>query len=152
MKSSATSVSVKRSGWSDIGLDKGKAPIRDGDGARLSVAAACLAATELRTRANVFSLIDPAIFVRAFANDAAIAAGAEPSRDRLRRLRPDPDLIRRRAAGEPLRTLAPDYQVAHTALARYLKRPDVARQLRIARRLTRTNHTRPQARAQPPAH
>jgi len=95
-------------------------------------------------------VIDPAILLRAFENDAAAAADAEPSWDRLRRLLPDPDLIRRRAAGEPLRTLARDYQVAHTTLARYFKRPDVARQLRTARRLTRANHTQPNAQAQLP--
>ena len=75
--------------------------------------------------------------MRAFANDAAGAAAAEPSRDRLRRLIPDPMLILRRAAGEALRPLAVDYGVAHTTLARYLRRPEVADQLRDARRLTR---------------
>jgi hypothetical protein len=94
-------------------------------------------ATELRTRENVFCSIDEAILVQAFANDDAAAAGAEPNRDRLRRLRPDPALIRRRAAGEPLRTLARDYQVAHTTLARYFRRPEVARQLRNPRPLVR---------------
>ncbi len=37
-------------------------------------------------------------------------------RRRLRRLVPDAELIRRRAAGEPLRELARDYEVAHTTL------------------------------------
>ena len=96
-------------------------------------------ATDLRTRENVYRSIDPAILVRAFAHDDAAAAGAEPNRDRLRRLLPDPGLIRRRAAGEPLRTLARDYQVAHTTLARYFTRPDVARQLRNARQLERAS-------------
>ena len=69
------------------------------------------------------------------------------------RCRPrDPGARRRRAAGETLRALARDYQVAHTTLARYFKRADVARQLRTARRLIRAHHTRPQAPAQPPAH
>lgn len=36
------------------------------------------------------------------------------SRRRLRKLVPDAELIRRRAAGEPLRELASDYEVAHT--------------------------------------
>jgi lambda repressor-like predicted transcriptional regulator len=90
-------------------------------------------ATDLRTRENVLRLIDPAILVRAFRNDAA-AAAAEPSRAGLRHLRPDPALLHRRAAGETLRALAPDYNVAHTTLARYLKRPDAARQLAAASR------------------
>ncbi|MDP9244515.1 MAG: hypothetical protein M3O77_05480, partial [Chloroflexota bacterium] len=98
-------------------------------------------ATDLRTRENVYRSIDPAILVRAFAHDDAAAAGAEPNRDRLRRLLPDPGLIRRRAAGEPLRTLARDYQVAHTTLARYFHRPEVARQLRNARRPVRAGNT-----------
>jgi len=37
---------------------------------------------------------------------------------RLRTLVPDAELIRRRAAGEPLRELASDYEVAHTTLGR----------------------------------
>jgi hypothetical protein len=110
---------------------------------------AIVEATDLRTRENVLRLIDPVILVHAFANDAA-AAAAEPSRDRLRRLVPDPALVHRRAAGETLRALARDYQVAHTTLARYFRRPEVARQLRNARRLERANHTRPRARAQTP--
>lgn len=51
---------------------------------------------------------------------------------RLRRLAPDTELIRRRAAGEPLRELATDYGVSHTTLGRFFERPDVARQLRQA--------------------
>jgi hypothetical protein len=53
-------------------------------------------------------------------------------RPRLRRLVPDPELLRRRAAGEPLRELACDYDVAHTTLGRYFERPEVAKQLREA--------------------
>jgi hypothetical protein len=52
-------------------------------------------------------------------------------RRRLRRLVPDQELIRRRAAGEPLR-LAFDYDVAHTTLGRYFERPEVAKKLRQA--------------------
>jgi hypothetical protein len=74
----------------------------------------------------VLRSIDPAILVRAFANDAAAAAAAEPDRDRLRRLVPDPALLHRHAAGESLRMLARDYYVAHTTLARYFRRPEVA--------------------------
>lgn len=93
-------------------------------------------ATGLRTRENVLRLIDPAILVRAFDNEAAAAAAAEPERDRLRRLVPDHELLRRRAAGEPLRRLAAEYGVAHTTLGRWFARPGVARQLHeLARRL-----------------
>jgi len=53
-------------------------------------------------------------------------------RRRLRKLVPDAELIRRRAAGEPLRELAFDYDVAHTTLGRYFERPEVAKQLRQA--------------------
>jgi hypothetical protein len=91
---------------------------------------AVIEATGLRTRENVLNLIDPAILVRALDNEAAAAAFAEPERDRLRRLVPDHQLLRRRVAGEPLRRLADEYGVAHTTLGRWLARPTVARQLR----------------------
>ena len=58
-------------------------------------------------------------------------------RRRLRRLVPDEELIRRRAAGEPLRELAFEYDVAHTTLGRYFKRPEVAKQLKEAARQLR---------------
>jgi hypothetical protein len=47
---------------------------------------------------------------------------------------PDPELARRRAAGETLRRLASDYGVAHTTLGRWFARPEVARQLHELRR------------------
>jgi signal transduction histidine kinase len=53
-------------------------------------------------------------------------------RRRLRKLVPDAALIRRRAAGEPFRPLASDYDVAHTTLGRYFERPEVAKQVRQA--------------------
>jgi hypothetical protein len=53
-------------------------------------------------------------------------------RRRLRRLVPDAELIRRRAAGETLRELACDYRVARTTLGRYFVRPEVKRQLKQA--------------------
>ena len=53
-------------------------------------------------------------------------------RRRLRKLVPDAELIRRRAAGEPLRELARDYEVAHTTLLRYFERPEVRKQLKQA--------------------
>jgi hypothetical protein len=97
---------------------------------------AVLEATGLRTRDNVLRLIDPAILVRALENDAAASAAAQPQRERLRRLVPDHELLRRRAAGEPLRRLGAEYGVAHTTLGRYFARPAVKRQLRaLARRL-----------------
>jgi hypothetical protein len=58
-------------------------------------------------------------------------------RSRLRKLVPDAELIRRRAAGEPLRELASDYDVAHTTLGRFFEQPEVARQLRKAGRQLR---------------
>ena len=95
---------------------------------------AVVEATGLRTAENVLRLIDPAILVRAFDNEAAAAAVADPERDRLRRLVPDHELVRRRAAGEPLRPLAAEYGVAHTTLGRWFARPQPARQLRDLRR------------------
>jgi len=90
---------------------------------------AVIEATGLRTRENVLRAIDPAILVRAFDNAAAVPDGA-----RLRRLAPDPELVRRRAAGETLRRLAGDYGVAHTTLGRWFARPEVAKQLHELRR------------------
>jgi hypothetical protein len=52
---------------------------------------------------------------------------------RLRKLVPDAELIRRRAAGASLRELAVDFDVAHTTLVRYFKRADVAKQLKQVR-------------------
>jgi hypothetical protein len=95
---------------------------------------AVIEATGLHTRENVLRSIDPAILVRAFDNEAAAAAAAEPARDRLRRLVPDHELLRRRAAGEPLRRLAAAYGVAHTTLGRWFARPEVALQLRELQR------------------
>ena len=99
-------------------------------------------ATDLRTRANVYQTIDPAVLVRAFANDRVLLAAAEPGRGRLRRLVADSELIRRRAAGESLRQLARDYRVAHTTLGRYFRRPAVAAQLDAARRHQRATGRR----------
>jgi hypothetical protein len=59
-------------------------------------------------------------------------------RRRLRKLVPDGELIRRRAAGEPLRELGSDYDVAHTTLGRYFERPEVKKQLRAAAKQLRT--------------
>jgi hypothetical protein len=63
-------------------------------------------------------------------------------RRRLRRLVPDPELIRRRVAGEPLRELASDYGVAHTTLGRYFERPEVAKQIKEAAKQLRAEAAR----------
>jgi hypothetical protein len=124
-----------------LSLTRADLPSRSDELAACAVASgggieALLEATGLRTRENVLRLIDPTILVRAFDNEAAAAACAEPERDRLRRLQPDHELVRRRAAGEPLRRLAAEYGVAHTTLGRWFARPGVARQLReLARRV-----------------
>src|SRR6266536_5160647 len=75
--------------------------------------------------------------LRAWCVHGALSAALEflwmKHRRRLRKLVPDAELIRRRAADESLRELASDYNVAHTTLSRFFERPDVARQLRQAR-------------------
>jgi hypothetical protein len=96
----------------------------------------------LRTRENVLGVIGPVILVRAFDNDAAATAACEPDRERLRRLVPDRELVRRRAQGETLRPLACDYGVAHTTLGRYFARPQVARQLKQTSRQLRSTGDR----------
>jgi hypothetical protein len=53
-------------------------------------------------------------------------------RRQLRKLVPDAELIRRRAAGESLRSLAADYGVAHTTLLDFFERPEVAREIKLA--------------------
>jgi hypothetical protein len=95
---------------------------------------ALLAATELPTLEAAADSIDPELLAQAFDNDALERAQPQPlaltGRPRLRRLVADTQLLRRRAAGEPLRMLASDYDVAHTTLARFLARPEIKRQLR----------------------
>jgi hypothetical protein len=56
---------------------------------------------------------------------------------RLRKLVPDGELIKRRAAGESLRDLAAAYGVAHTTLIRYFARAEVSKELREAGRQRR---------------
>jgi hypothetical protein len=93
-----------------------------------------LAATELPTLEAAADSIDSEILVQAFDNDALERAQpqllAATLRPRLRRLVPDTQLLRRRAAGEPLRMRASDYAVAHTTLARFFARPEIEQQLR----------------------
>jgi phage terminase small subunit len=95
---------------------------------------ALLAATELPTLEAAADSIDADLLAQAFDNDALERAQPQPlaltGRPRLRRLVPDTQLLRRRAAGEPLRMLASEYDVAHTTLARFLARPEIKRQLR----------------------
>jgi lambda repressor-like predicted transcriptional regulator len=95
---------------------------------------ALLAATELPTLESAAAQIDAVILARAFDNDALARAQPQPvtlrRRPRLRRLVPDSELLRRRASGEPLRTLASDYAVAHTTLARFFAQPEITHQLR----------------------
>ena len=62
-------------------------------------------------------------------------------RRRLRRLIADDVLIRRRAAGEPLRALARDYDVAHTTL-RGAARRDRTADARERRGSDRPRHPR----------
>jgi hypothetical protein len=92
-----------------------------------------LEATGLRTLENVLRNIDPQIMRAALANDAELARNRPEDRG-LRRLGPDHELMRRRAAGEALRSIAADYNVSHTTLSRYYKRPKVAKQLRARQR------------------
>ena len=65
---------------------------------------------------------------------------------RLRQLEPDAELIRRRAAGETLREIAPDYAVVHTTLSRYFARPEVAKQLKQAGQVLRAEQRAAEAR------
>ncbi len=88
--------------------------------------------TRLGPLGNALGLVDPAVLERALENDAARTAAI-----RLRRLKPDAELYRRRAAGEALRMLALDYDVAHTTLSRHFARPQAAKQLKQAERLLR---------------
>jgi hypothetical protein len=64
---------------------------------------------------------------------------------KLRRLVPDEALFRRRAGGEPLRDLAPDYGVQHTTLGRFFARPEAARELKRMQRLIRTEQREAEA-------
>jgi hypothetical protein len=117
---------------------------------------AVIDANELRTLKQLVDLIDPAILTQAFANDALQLPQpplAPKPRPRPRRLVPDAALIRRRAAGEPLRQLAHDYQVNHTTLSRYLARTEINRQLQYTRRRLRAQRrarTAGRRSAQPP--
>jgi hypothetical protein len=98
-------------------------------------------ATDLRSFGNIAQRIDPAILVRAYDNEALAQVLAIPESLRLRRLRPDASLMRRRAAGEPLRRLAPDYEVSHTTLSRWFARSRVAAGVNELQRRQRRRRT-----------
>jgi len=98
-----------------------------------------IAATQLPTLEHLATQIDPVILTRAFDNDAHEQAQPRPLTrgPRPRRLVPDAQLLRRRGAGEPLRTLARDYHVAHTTLGRFFARPEIKQQVRQTRQQLR---------------
>jgi len=100
---------------------------------------ALIEATGLRTLENLLRLIDPAILVRGYDNDAEARTRTSTDCLGLRRLSPDVALMRRRVAGEPLRRLARDYDVSHTTLARWFARPSVARQMDGMQRRSRSH-------------
>jgi hypothetical protein len=91
-------------------------------------------ATGLRSRENVVRNIDPQIMRDALANDAKLSRKRQPDDRGLRRLVPDEELVKRRASGETLRSIALDYNVSHTTLSRYYERPRVAKLLHPHRR------------------
>lgn len=86
------------------------------------------------TRDHVLRRMDSQIARGAIANDRKFPWNARPDNSRLRRLGPDRELIRRRAAGETLRSLAAAYGVSHTTLSRYFNRAAVAKQLHASSR------------------
>jgi DNA invertase Pin-like site-specific DNA recombinase len=89
------------------------------------------------TRDHILRRMDAQIVRRLLAHERKSRARARLDVDRLRRLVPDYDLIDRRAAGEPLRSIATDYHVSHTTLSRYYRRPKVAKQLHAQQRRRR---------------
>jgi len=99
-------------------------------------------ATGLRTVENVLRNIDPQIIRAALETDADLARDTCPADRGLRRLVPNSDLIRRRASGQTLRSLAADYDVSHTTLSRYFRRPSVAKQLYAQQRRQRPRRPR----------
>lgn len=101
-------------------------------------------ATGRRTLEDVY-LLDAQTIVRALDNDARRTSELPPETSRLRRLAPDSKLMCRRAAGETLRSIAADYDVAHTTLSHYFRRPEIAKQLRAEQRRQRRDRRRPKA-------
>jgi lambda repressor-like predicted transcriptional regulator len=94
-------------------------------------------ATGLRTRLNVYELVDPQIVERARKNDRS-RPRKQPDAGMSRRFIPQPELISRRAAGEPLRRLAKDAGVSPATLSRTFARPEVAKELRLQERELKT--------------
>ena len=88
----------------------------------------------MRTRRNVYQALDLQIVDRALNNDRK-RPKEQPPAGRYRRFTPDDALIARRAAGEPLRRLAADSGVSHSALCRSFARPEVAAKVRAAEQL-----------------
>lgn len=95
-------------------------------------------------RKNALRNIDPQILVLALANDTKSPANARPDGRGLRRLVPTSELIRRRASGETVRSLAGDFGVSHTTLSRYFNREVVAKQVRAQQRRHRRRRPRGQ--------
>jgi hypothetical protein len=100
-------------------------------------------ATGLRGLEKVARNIDPQIMGDALANDARRARKRCQDDRGLRRLVPDEELVNRRASGETLRSIAPDYNVSHTTLSRYYQRPKVTKQLRAQQRRHRPGGQEP---------
>jgi lambda repressor-like predicted transcriptional regulator len=94
-------------------------------------------ATGLPTRLQVYELIDPQIVERARKNDRS-RPRKQPDAGTSRRFIPEPALILRRAAGEPLRRLAKDAGVSPATLSRSFARPEVAKELRLQERELKT--------------
>jgi uncharacterized protein (DUF433 family) len=99
------------------------------------------------SREHVLRRMDAQIVRRALANDRRSPANARPDDQGLRRLVPGYELVKRHAAGETLRALAADYNVSHTTLSRFFKRPKVARQLRAQQRRRHRAPAKPRAKS-----
>lgn len=97
------------------------------------------------SREHALRHVDAQIMRRGLRNDTKFPWNARPDDRGLRRLDPDYELVRRRVAGETLRSIAADYNVSHTTLSRYYRRPKVAKQLSSQRRRRRPvgTHSRP---------
>jgi lambda repressor-like predicted transcriptional regulator len=94
-------------------------------------------ATGLRTRLAVYESIDPEIVARALANDDQRPSSARQRAGPSRRFVPDPALVARRAAGEPLRRLAEGAGVSAATLSRSFASPEMAKELRLQQRKLR---------------
>jgi hypothetical protein len=95
---------------------------------------------------NASANVDFQLMRRALAADAKFPSNARPDARGLRRLVPDSELIRRRAAEETLRSIAAAYGVSHTTILRYFERPEVSKQLLRTQRRADRPRLRPTAR------